>query len=152
MHDEDYELSDQERELLIAPGQAAASEAMSSSGQQRRAGRRSRRQERRAGRKSRRTGRQERRQEWWARRRGGGATSSASGTPRAVRAWSEKVEEYQAGRQRTPKMFKVGVGTDLAAANGNGNGNGNGAAQWWMDPKVILLGAAAAWLLLRKGK
>ena len=136
-----FELSEREQELLIQGGTALAGGAMGTEGQQRRQGRRSRRQERRAGRQAR---RQERRAGRQARRAGRRASPPAG--PREVRVVQEEVSEVESRSQRSPQLFKMGPGGNVAAANGTQ------PASWWMDPKILLLGAAAIFLLTQKPK
>lgn len=141
---ENFELSEQEKELLIQGGTALAGEAMGTEGQQRRQGRRSRRKERRAGRKATRQDRREARKGRRAARRGQGVSPRVSSIPRVGTGSAQS-----AGRVGLPDPATFrGARTDVVEAQANGNV----PTAWWMDPKVLLLVGAAIFLLAPKPK
>lgn len=140
---------------------------MSTAGQTRRADRRARRKERRGGRKEKRQDRRADRRERRAARQEAG-----TGIRGRIRDWREGRDDAPADPKISPGMgpgAKISLGSPGVKIPGPGAGQygdwagtpdaggtvatmngGDTAAAWWADPKILILGAAALFILLRK--
>ena len=67
-----------------------------------------------------------------------------------VKAWKRTVESTRnsATKERDPSLYKVDKDASVSEEVVTGNGNGAPAAgSWWMDPKILIAGGLALWLL-----